>query len=77
MTTQPYEISFRDLFYDCESEEHAYEALLQYLAECVRNGDVTAFSVEQQEWREKKEFGVTSSENRRASAVEQPARLIP
>jgi hypothetical protein len=50
-----YEISFRDLFYDCESEEQAYEALLQYLEECVRNGDVTAFSVEQQEWREKKE----------------------
>jgi len=50
-----FEISFRDIV-DGESEEEVYESLLQYLAECVRNGDVSAFSVEQQEWREKREL---------------------
>lgn len=46
-----FEISFRDIVCG-ESEEEVYKDLLEYLAECVKNGDVTAFSVEQQEWRE-------------------------
>jgi hypothetical protein len=47
-----YEISFRDIFYNLESPEEAYESLLQYLTECVRNQDVTAFAVEERVERE-------------------------
>ena len=36
-------VSFADVFDNVESEEEAYEALLNYLSEVVRNQDVTAF----------------------------------
>ena len=36
-------VSFADVFDNVESEEDAYEALLNYLSEVVRNRDVTAF----------------------------------
>jgi hypothetical protein len=32
-----------DFIVEAESEENAYEKLLDYLAECVQYGDVTAF----------------------------------
>lgn len=32
-----------DFSIEAESEEDAYEKLLDYLAECVRHGDVTVF----------------------------------
>lgn len=38
-----FSVSFIDVFENCESEEQAYDALLEYLAECVRYEDVTAF----------------------------------
>jgi hypothetical protein len=45
-----FEISFRDIV-EGNSEEEVYEDLLRYLAECVKNQDVSAFSIEQQEWK--------------------------
>lgn len=49
-----YKVTFEDLFYipdgfdpKEDSEEFVYEALLDYLNECVRNGDVTAFKFEE------------------------------
>ena len=36
-------VSFADVFDNVESEEDAYEALLNYLSEVVRNRDVSAF----------------------------------
>ena len=39
-------VTFKDVFY-VESEEHAYEALLEYLANCITHGDVTAFNFEE------------------------------
>ena len=38
-----FEVTFRDEF-NVESEEQAYDELLDYLSECVRNQDVTAFT---------------------------------
>lgn len=39
-----FEVSFKDIFIECDSEEDAYEQLLCYLHEVVRNEDVTAFN---------------------------------
>jgi hypothetical protein len=36
-----------DFSIEAESEEDAYKKLLDYLAECVQYGDVTAFDFEQ------------------------------
>jgi hypothetical protein len=41
-----FKVSFTDNFYNCESEEQAYDALIEYLAICVRYGDVDGFSFE-------------------------------
>lgn len=41
-----YRVSFRDTFENCESEEQAYDALIQYLADCVWFKDVTGFNFE-------------------------------
>jgi len=38
-----------DFLIEAESEEEAYENLLEYLAECVRYGDVTVFDFKEQE----------------------------
>ena len=38
-----FEITYKDEI-EVESEEDAYEWLLQYLNECVRNGDVSVFN---------------------------------
>jgi hypothetical protein len=38
-----YKVSFKDTFHNCESEGQAYDALMEYLAICVRYGDVDAF----------------------------------
>lgn len=38
-----FSVLFADVFENCESEEQAYDALLEYLAECVRYEDVTGF----------------------------------
>jgi hypothetical protein len=38
-----FEITFKDIFERVENEEQAYDILLDYLKECVENGDVTAF----------------------------------
>ncbi len=39
-------ITFEDIFSGLESEEQAYEVLLEYLNDCVKNEDVTAFNFE-------------------------------
>lgn len=39
-------ITFEDIFDNLESEEQAYDVLLDYLNDCVRNEDVTAFKFE-------------------------------
>jgi len=36
-------VTFKDVFENCQSEEQAYDALLEYLADIVRHEDVTAF----------------------------------
>jgi hypothetical protein len=41
-----FKVSFTDNFYNCESEEQAYDALMEYLAICVRYGDVDGFHFE-------------------------------
>lgn len=41
-----FKVKFEDVFENCESEEQAYDALIEYLAECVRHEDVTAFGFE-------------------------------
>ena len=38
-----FQVTFNDVFENCESEEQAYDALLEYLSNVVRFGDVTAF----------------------------------
>jgi hypothetical protein len=40
-----FEISFRDIV-EGNSEEEVYEDLLRYLAECVKNQDVSVFNYE-------------------------------
>jgi hypothetical protein len=39
-----FQVTFDDVFENCESEEQAYDALLDYLSEVVRFEDVTAFN---------------------------------
>jgi len=41
-----FKVSFTDNFYNCESEEQAYDALMEYLAICVKYGDVDGFRFE-------------------------------
>lgn len=41
-----FRVSFRDTFENCESEEQAYDALIEYLSICVRYGDVDGFDFE-------------------------------
>jgi hypothetical protein len=41
-----FKVSFNDIFENCESEEQAYDALLEYLSDVVRFEDVTAFNFE-------------------------------
>jgi hypothetical protein len=41
-----FKVSFTDIFHNCESEEQAYDALIEYLAICVRYGDVDGFNFE-------------------------------
>ena len=36
-------VTFKDVFENCESEEQAYDALLEYLSYIVLHEDVTAF----------------------------------
>lgn len=38
-----FEVTFKDIFTN-DNEEECYEELLQYLASCVRQEDVTAFN---------------------------------
>lgn len=42
-----YKITFEDIFEGVESEEQAYDVLLDYLKDCVKNEDVTAFNFEE------------------------------
>ena len=44
-----YKITFEDIFDNLESEEQAYDVLLDYLNQCVKNEDVTAFEFEEVE----------------------------
>lgn len=39
-----FEITFKDVFENVESEEQAYDILLDYLNECVKYEDITAFN---------------------------------
>jgi hypothetical protein len=39
-----YKITFEDIFEGVESEEQAYDVLLDYLNDCVKNENVTAFN---------------------------------
>lgn len=44
-----FEVTFKDTFKfeDIEDVEQAADALLRYLEECVREGDVTAFEIQE------------------------------
>ena len=42
-------ITFTDIFNNLESEEQAYDVLLEYLRDCVKHEDVSAFQFEQVE----------------------------
>jgi hypothetical protein len=39
-------ITFEDIFDNVESEEQAYDVLLEYLNDCVKHEDVTGFNFE-------------------------------
>jgi hypothetical protein len=41
-----FKVTFEDIFYNCENEIQAYDALLEYLNQCVRNEDVEGFNFE-------------------------------
>lgn len=40
-------ITFADIFDNLESEEQAYDVLLEYLRDCVKHEDVSAFEFEE------------------------------
>lgn len=40
-------ITFEDIFNNIESEEQAYDILLEYLNDCVKHEDVSAFQFEE------------------------------
>ena len=40
-------ITFEDIFDNIESEEQAYDILLEYLNDCVKHEDVSAFQFEE------------------------------
>jgi hypothetical protein len=44
-----FKITFNDVFENVESEDQLYDALLEYLNQCVRNEDLTAFEIEKME----------------------------
>lgn len=48
-----YRVSFQDTFENCESIDQAYDALIEYLAICVKYGDVDGFNFELIEVEEK------------------------
>jgi hypothetical protein len=39
-----FKVTFEDIFDGVESEEQAYDVLLDYLNDCVKHEDVTAFN---------------------------------
>ena len=41
-----FRVTFDDIFFDCESEEQAMDALLEYLYQVVKYEDITAFNFE-------------------------------
>lgn len=43
-----YKVTFLDMI-EADSEEQAYDILLEYLNDCVTNADVTAFDFDQTE----------------------------
>ena len=38
------EVAYKDIFENCETEEQAWDALLEYLRDVVRYEDLTGFS---------------------------------
>ena len=42
-----FKISFEDIFDNVENEEQVIDVLLDYLNDCVRHEDVTAFNIEE------------------------------
>ena len=44
--TMQFKVTFEDIFYNCENEIQAYDALLEYLTDCVRHEDIDAFNFE-------------------------------
>ena len=45
-TRKKFRVNYVDTFDNCESEEQAHDALLEYLRDVVRNEDVSAFNFE-------------------------------
>jgi hypothetical protein len=41
-----FKVTFEDIFSNCENEIQAYDALLEYLADCVLYEDIDAFNFE-------------------------------
>lgn len=42
-----FQVTYKDVFGNCETEEQAWDALLEYLRDVVRYEDVTGFSFEE------------------------------
>lgn len=42
-----FKVTFTDVFENVESEEQVYDALIEYLHQCVKHEDVTAFEIEE------------------------------
>ena len=41
-----FKVTFEDIFYNCKNEIEAYNALLDYLRDCVEYEDIDAFKFE-------------------------------
>ena len=39
-----FQVTYKDIFENCETEEQAWDALLEYLRDVVKYEDVTGFS---------------------------------
>lgn len=60
-----YRVSFQDTFENCESIDQAYDALIEYLAICVKYGDVDGFNFELIEVEEKTNANIQRSNDQK------------
>ena len=50
-----FKVTFEDIFYNCKNEIEVYNALLDYLRDCVEYEDIDAFKFELMPEKEKEQ----------------------